>query len=250
MSNYKVILIRILAWTFCSLAILSVTGCKSGEEETNSAGKGGFEIKAKYDSIRSCPGGGGLFVFYIHPGQDLTGSINLSIVSDQHLGASLNKNRLSKTDSVAELTILPDLSTEVKKYQVRIIAKNDTLSREITLSVDVINWPHDIDSEALIKRNLFSTWIEAHKPEYINAFAATEMLYNTYPQIIIVEHYTFLTPEWELRFCTHVMVPPDDWSMIRIRKRSAVEAEFAAKLFTDGTIQEIPVSDYPVMIGY
>ena len=46
------------------------------------------------------------------------------------------------------------------------------------------------------------------------------------------------------------MIPPYDWSMLWLRKRGEVEAIFAAKRESDGTVYEIPVGDYPIFYGY
>jgi hypothetical protein len=47
------------------------------------------------------------------------------------------------------------------------------------------------------------------------------------------------------------MIPPDDWSMIRLRKRNEVSPFFAAKQdSTGGAFYQIPVNDYPIFQGY
>ncbi len=93
-------------------------------------------------------------------------------------------------------------------------------------------------------------WLSQHHPEYAAVLDQKWFAYNTYPQIWVVEHWTFLSEDWELRVCFHVMIPPYDWSMMRLRKRGEVNAEFAARRESDGTIYEIPVSDYPIKFGY
>ena len=48
------------------------------------------------------------------------------------------------------------------------------------------------------------------------------------------------------------MIPPHDWSMIRIRKRGEIEAEIAYKQdsATNDYVYEIPISEYPIFNGY
>ena len=76
--------------------------------------------------------------------------------------------------------------------------------------------------------------------------------YCTYPQTIIVSHYTFLSENWEVRFCHHEMIPPDDWSMILIRQRGEIDAEVSYKEDSsiNHSVYEIPVSEYPILYGY
>jgi hypothetical protein len=74
--------------------------------------------------------------------------------------------------------------------------------------------------------------------------------YLTYPMHLIVEHWTFLSTAWEVRLCRHIMIPPHDWSMILFRRLGTLEPVLAARRETDGSIHQIPVSEYPVLYGF
>ena len=79
----------------------------------------------------------------------------------------------------------------------------------------------------------------------MNSFA-----YITYPAHLIVEHWTFLYDNWEMRICYHVMIPPYNWSMLWLRPLGELDAVFSAKREWNGTAYEIPICDYPTFYGY
>ena len=93
-------------------------------------------------------------------------------------------------------------------------------------------------------------WLETNHPEFGSFSTANSYAYITYLAHLIVEHWTFLYDEWEMRICFHVMIPPYDWSMIWLRPRGEVDAIFSAKRESDGTVYEIPISDYPTYYNY
>lgn len=81
-----------------------------------------FEIEPKYSYIRSYPGGGGIFIIKMTPKIGFSGYISLQINADPNLNAQLNKEKLDKQSQVAELTIQPDESTEIKIHEIVIKA--------------------------------------------------------------------------------------------------------------------------------
>ena len=197
---------------------------------------------------------------------------------------------MNKESEVAELTINPNEFAEIKTHQIiitaihfkmpilttilylisKIIPARSQYStnhlydchdigslttplfdiRKLVLEVEMFNWSSDNLPDAIIKRNELIEWLEVEHPEFdtfsdINSFA-----YVTYPSHLVVEHWTFLYEEWEMRVCYHVMIPPYDWSKIYLRKRGEVDAVFAAKRESDDTTYEISLSEYPTYYGY
>jgi hypothetical protein len=39
------------------------------------------------------------------------------------------------------------------------------------------------------------------------------------PVWLVVSHYLFFSAEWEMHLSWHVMIAPDDWSRIELRRR-------------------------------
>jgi hypothetical protein len=68
-------------------------------------------------------------------------------------------------------------------------------------------------------RDLFIPWLEQNRPE-LNITAATEWTGTIVsPHILVVTHYLFFSPEWEMHVFWHVMIPPYDWARIELRRR-------------------------------
>jgi hypothetical protein len=249
-----------------------------------------FEIKAKYSYIRSYPGGGGIFIIYIIPGDGFSGYVSLKINSDPDLNIEADKKILNKDSQVAEITINPIETAELKTYEIKITAsyhgKTKQMSfidlinkmrfpilsrfinlllnhfninyyekflldtKTIILEVEMFDWTSDNLPNATIKRDEFVDWLEEKHPEFGTFKDKIFFAYLTYPAHLVVEHWSFLYDYWEMRICFHVTIPPYNWSQISLRKRGEIEAIFAAKRESDGAVYEIPIEDYPIFYGY
>jgi len=227
-------------------------GCTNPTDNEKKAGE--FEIQTKYSKIRSCNSGGGIFIVYLEPGYDIEGRVELTVFGEDSMNIDLNRNYLDKNNLVAELTIKPNFIEieDTQIHEILITAKNKTTSKSILLEVEMCIWDGAISQESLDRfNNMIDLVLKQNKKyEFLKNEAFTS--YCTYPQILIVSHYTFLSENWEVRFCHHVMIPPHDWSMIRIRKRGEIESEISYKKNSsiDDYVYEIPISEYPILYGY
>jgi len=251
---------------------------------------GDFEIGAKYNYIRSYRGGGGIFIINMTPKNDFSGFVFLWMISNPNLNAKLDRRILTKGSSVAEITICPTELTEIKTHKivlfairfkmpifttiihflgkflpaqlhfstnhlnnyfnVSLLGRDPFEIRKLVFYVEMFNWSSDSLPDALVKKEELIKWLESKHPEF-GTFSDKEWFaYVTYPNILVVEHWTFLYEEWEMRICYHVMIPPYDWSKICLRKRGEVQPIFAAMRESDGTTYEIALSEYPTHYGY
>jgi hypothetical protein len=217
-------------------------------EPTKDAGS--YSIYSTYDSIRSYPAGGGLFVVYIKPDSNFSGIVNLSVQSDAKLNAKLNKTQLKKGDTVVEITIKPDSITDIKNYIITLVTKHANQEKKKEFKIAMYEWSMVNFETAITNMDKFRDWLINQNPDYLKIFTKPGINWATYPQTLIVEHYTFLTDNYEVRLCYHVMIPPYDWSKICIRKRGNTNFEFSAIRETDGKISIYPVNDYPFLYGY
>ncbi|MBI5647865.1 MAG: hypothetical protein HY962_13125 [Ignavibacteriae bacterium] len=212
--------------------------------------RGEYTIAAVYDSIRSAPSGGGLFVCRMSPGFGFGGSVRLSLEADASLGATLTKTLLGAKDSVFEVLVHPRAGLAEDAYPLTVVAEHGGVRRRLTLRVRVIEWHAPDPAVADSVRARFLSWFADHHPEYLPAFVPSMGTWNTYPQILIVEHYTLLTPVYEVRVCSHVMVPPYDWAKICIRPRTSSLPTFAAFCDTNGEVTALNPCEYPRLLGY
>lgn len=213
--------------------------------------KGTFTFEAKYNYIRSQIGGGGIFLVHIIPAKSFDGQVDLEILADPCLGAHLDRTTVNQFSPVAEITVAPDSRAEFKTYQIEVRATNESFTRSLFLDVEVFQWPCGMPDDALQRLAGFMEWVKKEYPELGNISSDEWSSYLTYPQIWIVEHWTFLSEEWEIRLCYHVMIPPNDWSYFRLRKRGDYDPMLAAKRNTQSMpLHRIDVEDYPLMFGY
>lgn len=209
-----------------------------------------FTIDAKYSKIRSYPEGGGIFLVRVAPADALPEEINLSIRADARLNARIDVNELNRPSGIAEITIQPDQSIDIGFHPIMVYATRLNTTRAVRLNVEMINWPSGNAQPAMVKRDEFVAWLETEHPEFGRFSGRDWFPYMTYPGILVVEHWTFLDQDWEMRICFHVMIPPYDWSMLLLRPRGEWNPIFAAKRESHGTIYEIPISDYPTFFSY
>jgi len=244
---------------FCAIFLflaIFLTGCMRIPDVPDDVDAGGFTLEAKYNYIRSVPAGGGIFPVRIVPAEDFAGTVRLSVQADSLLHAELNLEELTEEQSVAALTIRPDTSIQAGMDTIRLTAEHGDSTKTISLEVEIFNWGTGDKEGALAKMDTILQWVITQHPEYREITNQNWFIYATYPQIWVVEHYTLLSDPaaadggWEVRVCWHVMIPPYNWSKLRIRKLSNFEAEYAAERETDAIFYDIPVSEYPVMFGY
>ena len=246
---------NMLHFLSCILFLCLLFSCNGAiiDPEQSPKTPGQFTLQAKYDSIRSCPGGGGLFVITAINLYNPFEIVSLQVDCDSHLNASLTRQFISSRNPVFEVVIDPVPRIPIAKYDITVTGRGRRIAASVTLHVEVLNWENasQLSDIAAGKKNAFVDWLNANFPE-INITHQTDWnIYSTYPQVIIVEHYTLINHEYEMRLCSHAMIPPSDWSMIRLRKRNTWEPFLAARQDTAGDrIYEIPVDEYPLMFGY
>lgn len=216
-------------------------------DESNEAG--GFTLRCINTSVRSYTGGGGVFVVTIQPDPQFNGSVRLEVEANPLLGAKLTRYRLDEFLSYAELTVEPAAPIAPATYDIVLRATHHGKTISRILQVDIHFWSHHEPGMEILKRDEFVSWLSNEHPE-LGDFAAEEFRrYMTYPEILVVEHWTFLSDMWEFRLCYHVMIPPHDWSKMLLRRRGCSQPLLAAQRESDGTIAEMPVDEYPVFLG-
>jgi hypothetical protein len=210
-----------------------------------------FTINAKYTYIMSYRDGGGIFLINMTPRHNFYGNVSLKIDASANLNVKLNNDILNESSRVAEITIYPNNLTRIGLHEIELSASHTNISRLISLKVDILNRSIGTPSSYIIgKKNKLIHWLESEYPTFNNISNQDWFAYMTYVEILVVEHWTFLSSEWELRLCCHITIPPYNWSMLRLRKIGEIEPIFAAKCDFNDIIYDIPISDYPIMHGY
>lgn len=237
---------RIFFFLF-ALLFYVITSCQTDKNPVV-PDKGDYQLIAKYDSIRSYPKGGGIFVIKMVTDEDFSGIVQLRLESEPNLNATFPAE-LKKTDSVFDITIAPTEKVTIGVHEINLISKHDGIEKTKTLKVHIYEWGENIENSNS-KLDQFKDWIVKNQPGYSEIFSNPLDVYATYPQTLIVEHYTYLTEKHEVRLCYHVMIPPHDWSMLCIRDRKSYNPEACFKRDTEGEISAMEFSEYPILYGY
>lgn len=230
---------------------LLLASCDRLPFQPREADAGTYALATRATNIRSYPGGGGVFTVFIEAGSDFRGDVRLSVLADPDLHARLSLPLLDSLNPSADLHLAPEAGCPVTPRTIVVRAEHAGAVKTATLHVEMFEWEHGEPGEEMALLRRYLDWIRAAHPEVGNVVIVPFRRFLTYPQTLIVEHWTFLSPLYELRLCRHVMIPPDDWSMVLLRQVGRREPAFAARLESGaGEIREIPVSEYPLMHGY
>ena len=131
---------------------------------------------------------------------------------------------------VAEVTFVPPPSRTESTLVATITATAGDDTREVTREVTVMPWDDDRRDEGAEVLGLFTPWLAEHHPEFgitpDTVFSGTHVA----PMLLIVNHYCFLTDEWEVGVSWHVMVPPDDFAEIYLRPRDGLRPTGAFRI--------------------
>jgi hypothetical protein len=242
--NYLIVTFKVVI----IVSALILFGCEKNDNPIE-PDDGDYTLTVKYDSIRSYPGGGGIFVASLKVNPDFTGKVKLTLQCDNNLNATLTETELDAADSVFNIILAPMTTIKTGRYSIKIISSHNGAEKTKELSVEIYYWSGNFD-DAKTRLTEFRQWVEHNKPQYSSLFIGNPRIYSTYPQTLIVEHYTFLNDFYEMRMCYHVMIPPYDWSKLCIRRLDKTEPELALMRDTNGDITIIPVGDYPSLYGY
>lgn len=122
---------------------------------------------------------------------------------------------------VSELHIIPGQEHTNKQIQVELNAERKDVKKKNSVTVTVISGEDHLAPNATDIRNRFVTWLAENYPQ-LNIKEST--IWNgtlVNPNITIVSYYLFFSGEWEMGLTYHVMIPPNDWARIYLRKRDS-----------------------------
>jgi len=151
-------------------------------------------------------------------------------------------------NSVAEVLLVPPVSAVGSDIPVRVSGglgvKPATASVRVTEPPEV---PDALRRSAERILDGFGRWIEETVPEIDPASSADWQGIPIRLHRLVVSHYMFLSPEWEIVVWWHVTVPPHDWARIYVRKRFTDDRPRAAaeiSSFLGGT-SVVPIPSPP-----
>ena len=147
-------------------------------------------------------------------------------------GASVSVEPSSLTPGeVAEVTVIPEEASVGQDLTVTVTGQRSgvqaTATKTLTVAEgDIEEYETSLGPTAEEMRDLFIPWLEANHSDF-GITSQTEWTGMVVTPIwLVVSHYLFFSDEWELHVYWHVMIPPDDWVKIDLRRRST-EANYS-----------------------
>jgi hypothetical protein len=131
---------------------------------------------------------------------------------------------------VAEVIVIPDPLSQARvssngmfdgrQVTATIFGERGDASETATIPITITTEEEDlVEPLAVEVRDMFIPWLATARPELgIDDQTAWTPTIVT-PHILVVTHYLFLSDEWEMHVCWHVMIPPYDWAQIDLRRR-------------------------------
>lgn len=145
-------------------------------------------------------------------------------------------------NQVAEITVIPEANSEGKTVDVKFIGTRGQKTDTETISFEVIEGEDDRQDTAEALRAKFTNWLADNHPELgiTNDTEWTGTMVS--PQWLVVSHYLFFSDEWEMHVEWHIMIAPDDWARIDLRKRFEEDSPSYAFEITSREADDEPIA--------
>lgn len=131
---------------------------------------------------------------------------------------------------VAEVTVIPDVTTTETELTISIEVAVGGTTYSVSRMTQVLTWEDDRAEQAAEILDLFTSWLAENRSD-LGITPETEFEGTLLaPQLLVVSHYGFFNDEWEIGLSWHVMIPPDDFSEVYLRPRSALRPTLAFRI--------------------
>lgn len=122
---------------------------------------------------------------------------------------------------VGEVTLVAkDCSCDSTQVGIEIAATRAGARQTETRTLELVSGTDDWKADADAHLAPFITWLAANRPD-LGITAATKWEGTPGSWVLVVNHYLYFSTDWELNLAWHVMIAPDDWSRIALRKRGS-----------------------------
>jgi hypothetical protein len=129
-----------------------------------------------------------------------------------------------RAGEVAEVTIIPNATTTEKSLTVTFRATRGTETWTTKRSLPVVPGTDGRRQAAAEHLALFIPWLVAKHPELGISGGTRWQPTISGARLLIVDHYRYVSSEWEVGLSWHVMIPPYDWTEIYLRRRWSEDA--------------------------
>jgi len=167
--------------------------------------------------------------------------VNITIVGNPNvpLSISVHPNRSiqtqyhlwsTSTPKVLEIFLYPNTSHINSNIGVEVRVTTDTVSATDVATVHVVDWTLPDLTQVTDIRNTFVQFLAINHPDFGIDETVTWTPTLNAPQILVVEHYLFMSEFWEMELSRHVMIAPHDWIRVYLRPRGALTPSWAGMI--------------------
>lgn len=210
-------LVRVACFPIILGAALAMLGTACGDDDGGEAAP--YELDVFPAQMQAIEGQRCLLLVQLAPDvpDDDGSEVNISARAD---GAEVIVHGQVLTPGVvAEVEVIPDAASVDTTLTVTISGARNGLARTAVVDLEILDMQDDLGPYAAQMRDLFVPWLETNHPDLgiTNSTQWTGTLVD--PQVLVVQHYLFLTDTWEMGVSWHVTIPPHDWTQIYLRRR-------------------------------
>ena len=119
---------------------------------------------------------------------------------------------------IGEVTIIPPAVDAETPLDVGITATRGGVEQAEVRTLTIAPGEDTLAAEARQHLDPFVRWLATERPE-LGIDSRTVWSGAPGAWVLVVEHYQFLSEDWELGLSWHVMIAPDDWSRVYLRHR-------------------------------
>lgn len=124
---------------------------------------------------------------------------------------------------VGEVWVVPDAASVEATAEVDITAVRAGVERTEHRSIAIMPMEDERAAHARPYFERWIRWLSENRPELgITASTTWEPVFVSI--FLVVSHYAYWSEDWEMVVAWHVMIPPDDWSDIYLRRRGVDKA--------------------------
>jgi len=234
MRNINVLYILIIG----SLLLIFIS-CSSNSDRIYEyeADLGDFELERSADSVKSYPGGGGVFIIKLDPDSVFNNSVSISINADEVLNADLTELTISNGHPITEISIQPG-TTENETFPITVTGTCESLIKTVDLTVLMYDAVGDVPQQFIDARDEIIGWVVTHHPEHSELDAMEFSSYKTSLGAVYGStNWEFLNDTWHLRLAIPTSIDPP--ATMYLRYRGEWDYVLTVRKNPDGSIEEL-----------
>jgi hypothetical protein len=150
------------------------------------------------------------------------GPVTISATAEGASVADIRNPQL-EPGTVGEVWVVPEASSVDATATVEVTATRGDVEHAERRTIAIMPMADERAADAQPHFERWVAWLADNQPE-LGITRDTEWQPTFVSTFLVVSHYAYWSPEWEMVVSWHNMIPPDDWSEIYLRRRDTETA--------------------------